>query len=87
MNLIAQNLSAKRGQHLLFHKLNFIVQKGECLLIKGANGAGKSTLLRILAGLFTSFKGALFLQNEQKQKPLFLNYLQQRTCFDRICFI
>jgi len=49
--LSAQNLSCERNDNLLFEQINFSLQSGEILQIKGINGSGKSSLLRILCGL------------------------------------
>ena len=59
MCLVVQNLSAKRGENLIFSNIQFSVRKGEMLTVKGANGSGKTTLLRIIAGLGQAFKGSV----------------------------
>lgn len=51
MRLIAENLSARRGEDLLFQGISFALEAGECLILTGRNGSGKSTLLRVIAGL------------------------------------
>lgn len=48
---------------LLFHDLNFIVKKGNVLLIKGESGSGKSTILSILFGLNRPNFGQVFLND------------------------
>jgi heme exporter protein A len=50
-------LGARRGNAWLFRQLNFGVDVGRMLWIRGANGAGKTTLLRILAGLGRADEG------------------------------
>ncbi|MCP8894900.1 heme ABC exporter ATP-binding protein CcmA [Shinella daejeonensis] len=59
MRLVAEGLSAKRGEDLIFHDISFEVAAGEALVVKGANGAGKSTLLRVLAGLLPPEAGSV----------------------------
>ncbi|MBC7801683.1 MAG: ATP-binding cassette domain-containing protein, partial [Gemmatimonadaceae bacterium] len=49
--LVAQGLSAFRGERLVLRDLSFAVPDGSALLLLGPNGSGKSTLLRVLAGL------------------------------------
>lgn len=51
----------KRFEHgWLFRNLEFQVEKGQALIIRGRNGSGKSTLLRILAGLAAPTEGRAF---------------------------
>ncbi|MEN9896300.1 MAG: heme exporter, ATP-binding protein CcmA [Pseudomonadota bacterium] len=57
MRLIAENLTAKRGESVIFQDLSFEVGKGKALIIKGPNGSGKSTLLRVVAGLLPAESG------------------------------
>ncbi len=58
MRLVAEGLSAKRGEDLIFQDISFEIASGEALVVKGANGSGKSTLLRVLAGLLPAHSGA-----------------------------
>jgi heme exporter protein A len=58
MRLVAEGLSAKRGEDLIFQDISFEIAGGEALVVKGANGSGKSTLLRVLAGLLPAHSGA-----------------------------
>jgi heme exporter protein A len=44
-------LGAVRGERILFSGLNFTLEPGELVVLRGANGSGKTTLLRQLAGL------------------------------------
>lgn len=57
MQLIAENLSAKRGESFLFQGLSFQVEKSRALVVTGPNGTGKSTLLRVVAGLLAPEMG------------------------------
>ena len=57
MRLVAEGLSAKRGEDLIFQDIRFEIASGEALVVKGANGSGKSTLLRVLAGLLPAESG------------------------------
>lgn len=51
MRLLAENLSARRGEDLIFTDISFGLGGGESLVLTGPNGSGKSTLLRVVAGL------------------------------------
>lgn len=58
------------------------IYPGKILGIVGPNGGGKSTLLKIIAGLFTDYKGTIELNGQTVNGPLhqFLNvaYVPQR---------
>ena len=45
----------------VINNLDFVLEKGERLVVAGRNGAGKSTLLRILAGVDSDFTGSVKL--------------------------
>ncbi|MBT9370651.1 heme ABC exporter ATP-binding protein CcmA [Rhizobium sp. CSW-27] len=62
MRLIAENLSAHRGEDLIFSNISFNLTAGEALLLTGRNGSGKSTLLKVVAGLIRPASGAISWQ-------------------------
>lgn len=69
-----------RNGRVLLRNIDFTLQSGHILLLKGCNGAGKSTLLRSLAGLMPWRAGALTWcgQRGAASSPLFqqqLSYL------------
>lgn len=45
----------------VINNMDFVLEKGERLVVAGRNGAGKSTLLRILAGVDSDFTGSVKL--------------------------
>ena len=51
MRLVAEAVSAFRGDRLVLDRVAFAVPAGGAMLLLGPNGAGKSTLLRAIAGL------------------------------------
>ncbi len=53
------NLSFARGNTLIYKNINFKVQPGELLLVKGANGAGKTTLLSNIVNFIDPLKGSI----------------------------
>lgn len=57
MKLCIKNLSFERNQQLLLDRIDYDLQFGDCLQIRGANGSGKSTLLRILAAFIHPTQG------------------------------
>ena len=57
--LAASRLACRRGDRLLFRGLDFQLQAGQIVWLRGANGSGKTSLLRLLAGLSTPAEGSV----------------------------
>ena len=55
--LEVRELECVRGDHRLFKGLNFTLQQGELLHLRGSNGSGKTSLLRTICGLMTPADG------------------------------
>lgn len=64
MLLRAQQLSARRGDTLLFQGVCFELSSGHWLQVKGQNGVGKTTLLRMVCGLFSPVPS--YLEDEKQ---------------------
>ncbi|MEQ8954293.1 MAG: cytochrome c biogenesis heme-transporting ATPase CcmA [Gammaproteobacteria bacterium] len=62
--LQAQELTCERDERVLFERLNFSLQSGQVMQVKGSNGSGKTTLLRILCGLNQGFEGNILWRGE-----------------------
>jgi heme exporter protein A len=62
--LEAQKLQCRRGDRLLFDRLDFAVDPGTLLHVRGRNGSGKTTLLRALCGLFRQESGEIHWKGE-----------------------
>ncbi len=63
--LVARDLSATRGDKLLFEALDLECAPGEIVAIQGPSGSGKTTLLRILAGIENPDSGTITLEGKQ----------------------
>jgi heme exporter protein A len=70
MRLEAKDLSIERSGRIIFTRISFVLDPGQCLIVTGDNGAGKSTLLRVLAGLLPLTSGGLFFAGQEVKKPL-----------------
>lgn len=62
--LSVTNLSVVKRDRCLFENLNFTVEPGRLLYVKGQNGAGKTSMLRVLAGLVAADSGEVFFSNQ-----------------------
>lgn len=54
-----RGLACLRGERPVFAGLDFSVEGGGALILRGANGSGKSSLLRVMAGLLRPADGEL----------------------------
>jgi heme exporter protein A len=54
-----RDLACRRGERMVFARLDFSLEPGGLLVLRGANGSGKSSLLRLMAGLLRPVEGAL----------------------------
>ncbi len=54
-----RDLACRRGERMVFARLNFSLAPGGLLVLRGANGSGKSSLLRLMAGLLQPAEGVL----------------------------
>lgn len=57
-------LECRRGDRLLFSGLDFGIDAGTLLHVRGRNGSGKTTLLRTLCGLYTQDAGEVRWRGE-----------------------
>jgi heme exporter protein A len=67
--LVLGELAVRRGERILFSKLNARIVAGEAVALTGANGAGKTTLLRVVAGLATPLSGTVRFEGARGELP------------------
>lgn len=77
--LDVNGLSFDYCQTPVLKEVNFSLQPGEIMHIKGQNGAGKTTLLKLLAGLLLPLEGNICFF-KQSIYPNLASY-QQNLCF------
>jgi zinc/manganese transport system ATP-binding protein len=72
------------GTHVLFKKLNLIVQPGECIAVLGPNGSGKSSLIKTVLGLNNLNAGTVHVLGKMPQTARdMVGYIPQQKSFDR----
>ncbi len=67
--LSARGLRFARNDEPVFGPLDFAVDAGEALLVRGDNGVGKTTLLRVLAGLLRADDGQIAIDGQLTDVP------------------
>ncbi|MEA1937968.1 MAG: heme ABC exporter ATP-binding protein CcmA [Pseudomonadota bacterium] len=50
-------ITCRRGGTRIFADIDFRLDAGDCLILRGSNGTGKTSLLRLMAGLAAPFAG------------------------------
>jgi len=63
-SLRAHGLSCRRGGRPLFSGIDFCVDPGQTLFVRGRNGCGKTTLLRAICGLTELESGHVYFHGE-----------------------
>lgn len=53
------DLACERAGRRVFEAVDFTLERGQLLVLRGANGSGKSSLLRVLAGLVPASAGTM----------------------------
>lgn len=66
--LEVRDLECVRGDHRLFAGLNFFLDEGELLYLRGSNGSGKTSLLRTICGLLEPASGEVCWQGKNIRK-------------------
>lgn len=69
----ADALCFSRNAERIFGPLDFQLQAGEALMVKGDNGSGKTTLLRVLAGLLPPESGEIRLRGKPFSRDTFVH--------------
>ena len=70
----AHNLSIYYGDKKILSNINFYLDDGDRIQIKGKNGSGKSSLIKLILGKDISYDGDLYIQSNLK-----ISYVSQET--------
>ena len=70
--LSVRDLACVAGGRRLFQGIDFKLESGELMEVRGPNGSGKTTLLRCIAGLFARESGHVDIAGEER--PLYLGH-------------
>jgi heme exporter protein A len=75
--LTGEGLACRRGERWVFTGLDFALDPGGALLLRGANGSGKSSLLRLLAPLLEPAEGGFY--GTGRRFPTIARYIAQAS--------
>lgn len=71
----------------IFSKINFEIEKGDCIGIIGETGSGKTTLVRILLGILNLQKGKMLIDNQIFSKEYTKSWYQKIAFVSQRSFI
>ncbi len=69
-----EKVSLFYGNNKICKNMNFIIERGDRILLKGKNGSGKSSVLKLILGEDIKYDGYIY-----KAKNLKISYVQQNT--------
>ncbi|RHJ85446.1 ABC-F family ATP-binding cassette domain-containing protein [Parabacteroides sp. AM08-6] len=89
--VIVEDLAKSYGEHLIFERATFTINRGDKVAFVGKNGEGKSTLVKCIMGEITDFTGKLVLGHNVKIGYFAQNQAQllneNLTVFDTIDYV
>ena len=69
LELTAAHIAKTFNRRNIFRDVSFTLKEGASLTLTGRNGSGKSTLMKIIAGVLTSSRGSIVLNDDGKTIP------------------
>lgn len=76
--LSVRNLSLTYGENKVLRDVSLDLDAGECTLLLGQSGSGKTTLARSIAGILSTYTGAVEYQGEELAKSTRHRTMEQR---------
>ena len=76
--LIANNLSYKRKDRIIFNNLNISLSPKKIIQIRGRNGIGKTTLIKVLSNILVPIEGEIYWNGKNISKDIY-NYYNSFT--------
>lgn len=73
-----KNIEIKFENKVLFQELNFTINSGDKVLLKGKSGIGKSTIFNLILGFMYPNQGVLYWNN-QKYSPKIIKEVRNNT--------
>ncbi len=70
------DLSISYGENIVCNNVNFTVENGDRLQLKGNNGCGKSSIIKLILGQNLEYSGHLYVAND-----LIVSYVSQDTSY------
>ncbi len=82
--VVADDLSLRIGDRVLWSDLSFQLGHGELLAVLGPNGVGKTSLMRVLLGLQRPTEGRVRIDGKDPRRcRSHIGYVPQQHSFDR----
>ena len=72
----AHNLGIGYGDRVVVSNIDFYLEDGDRLQLKGKNGSGKSSIIKLILGKDINYQGELYIQSGLK-----ISYVSQETSF------
>ena len=83
--ILANNITCRRGNRIIFRNLNFKIEDGIATIISGKNGSGKTSLLRILSNLLIPKSGEIIWKGKSIYKNIEEYHKQITFIADKNC--
>ena len=82
--LLAQNISLKRSNRIIFNDINISLSPGKIIILKGKNGSGKTSFIKTILNLIEPTSGSIYWKGKILHNNLYdfynnLTYIADKT--------